>query len=724
MTKTLLFVNGQPVVLTTGGSTYSPIQNNPGLNDTFESHGSVDLQNGGKSLFELANTKVPHPLGTRLEEALQEVGKGVEETVKPDLLQVKVHEGGVSGFVLSQDQISQPTGQQNLNCGLLHTGNNTAFTVGSHRETEAGGFLQLHNALVQRVSTKESSFDPEGEKNCRSNVFTLTSDSQLLQPQIDGRSEVAHQEVRQVENLQNVVRLSLVPDAVPLKRHSMNEVVEGVNKIIKNNGEESQVPTSNLSTLVAIIQAENSATQTIEITPEEACKYNISQLMGEHAITEQQQLEKVQELSTVHTSHTESDHQKNYIIQVEKNCERVENCSSAFANDKNSAGTENSVCGATSDADVSLGPFLLIPEYNADGTVSMFQISGSDSDAPTETSPVNTVTSSSFCADDTQFHAPKETCEKASLLFPNAGENVQNIRIPVTPHIKRQNTTKPKHTEWKAIAPKVTPQVPGNIYLRDIAKRTKFRKLTSFLDTKQNSQDSCVMSENQRTEPITPVCAGNSVINLSNVTNTSSSLIIPTSAGYSLTSGSRRFRQNQSILKKKKVVPEKKVKDVPVFISQLPSSSCTIPQSGTVNMPQTLVTEGNIEAPVIGQDAPQHLSHQQKSLTTPILLAPNTTKFHSIFPERSRETSVKRSVPADLSHCPSSTASLVQNEEHTLLQQQHQQATCDDQALTIKVSTGPVYVQDSNTVQSSSASDTPLSSIRCTGESLAGINKQ
>ncbi|KAG7173145.1 uncharacterized protein LOC121861039 [Homarus americanus] len=578
MSKTLLFLNGQPVILTSEG-TESVVQDNTALASSIEGQGNVESHNNAKAIFDPGmGNKLTHPSGARLEES-----ENLGDNIRPNSVQVKVNGREVPGFMLPQDKtgtvhkvIGQTLHQSKVDYGLLSPEKIANVNVPEKgNEAESGAILQLHNALVQRVITKESNFADAGEESCGSDVFTLSANTQLLHSHVEGRTVVGSQEDSSVESLQNIVRLPIVSSQMQVDGQGVN-IATDQGQVMHVGTDESQGQPRNMSTIVAIIQGEDGSTQTIELSPEEACKLNL-QLLGGNVGAEQNPVHpspvKLQELSTPHLNLATD--QKNQITEIDNNSEGLEGgTSSVFPEEDRHDGIGgNGSCDiSTSDADVSLGPFLLIPEYNADGSISMLQIRGSDSDVSSEVSVPEPLDSNSVSISNAQFQPSRDTSEKTLMSFPRSNQNV-----PVSTHqqAKKHSNIKPKHIDWKAIAPKSTPRVPGSMYLRDIAKRTKFRNLISFLDTKQTYQDIEIKAEDMET--VTPTTLSASIAGLSNAVNVSpQALVIPSSAGFTLGTSSGLLRSPSPLLAERGVTPPIKVEDVALHLSHHPSSNSVL----------------------------------------------------------------------------------------------------------------------------------------------------
>lgn len=643
MTKTLLFLNGQPVILTSNG-TDSLVHDNGALVAGAEGHGSVVSQDDAKSLFD-PGTGVKHSQtsGSMLGES-----ESLGDNIRSNLVQVRVNGREVPGFMLSQDKagsvqkiVGHSVNQQKIEYGLLSSEkapNVDGLEKGNG--AESGGFFQLHSGPVQRVIAKDSSFADAGEESCGNDVFALAANAELVHPHVEGRTGVRSQGEGSVENIQNIVNLPIVSNQVQVEGHSVN-VAADQGQVIQVSADENQVQPRNLSTIVAIIQGEDGSTQTIELSPEEACKLNLPHLLGGSVTTQQQLIHhppvKTEDLSTAHSGIP--DGQKKQITKVESNSEGLGGSSSVFSGeDRSDEMGGNGSCGIsasdTGDTDVSLGPFLLIPEYDADGSISMLQIRSSDSVPTTEVSTAEALNPNSVSVSDSQLCPGRETTEM-SLSFPRPNQNIQKISLPMNTHqqMKNHNNMKPKYIDWKTVTPKSMPKVSGSMYLRDIAKRTKFRNLTSFLDIKQTQQECEVTTKNHVIESAAPSSNFNSsVAGLSRAVNiTPQSLVISSGAGFTLGSS-----------------------------------------SGLLQSQSSLSAERRVTNPVKVEDVSLHLSHH-----------------------------------------PSSATSVLHNEDTASLHQEP--VTCGDRALTIKVSTGPIYVTGS-TVSTTSSSTIPAPSIKCVGK--------
>ncbi|XP_071525482.1 uncharacterized protein [Panulirus ornatus] len=643
MTKTLLFLNGQPVILTSNG-TDSLVHDNAALATGAEGHGGAVSQDDPKSLFHAGTAgKHSQASGSMLSES-----ENLTDSIRSNLVQVRVNGREVPGFMLSEDKagsvqkiVGHSVNQQKIEYGLVSSEKNDNVDGPEKLNgAESGGFFQLHSAPVQRVISKDSNFTDACEESCGSDMFALAANAEIVHSHIEGRTGVGSQEEGSVENVQNIVNLPIVSNQMQVEGHSVN-VAADQSQVIQVGTEENQVQPRNLSAIVAIIQGEDGSSQTIELSPEEACKLNLPQFLGGSVTTQQQLIHhppvKIEELSTAHSSLP--DDQKSQITEVDSNSEGLEGgTSSVFPREDRSDEVHgNGSCGISAndagDNDVNLGPFLLIPEYNADGSISMLQIRSSDSVSTTEVQTAENLNPNSVSVNNSHLCQARETNEM-SLSFPRPIQNIPKINLPMNSNqqMKNPSNIKPKYIDWKTLAPKSVPKVSGSMYLRDIAKRTKFRDLTSFLGVKQTQQDCEVTSKNHVIESVTPSSSfSGSVAGLSRAVNISpQSLVMSSATGFTLGSS-----------------------------------------SGLLQSQSQLTSERRATTPVKVDDVSLHLSHH-----------------------------------------PSSDASVLCNENIAGLHQEP--VTCGDRALTIKVSTGPIYVTGS-TISTTASSTIPAPSIKCVG---------
>ncbi|XP_069935662.1 uncharacterized protein [Cherax quadricarinatus] len=597
MNKTLLFLNGQPVILTSAG-TDSLIQTNAALTTSLEGSAGVASQDDEKGLFDPPGTKHAQLSSPKLEES-----ENLQESLKPNFVQVRVNGREVPGFMLSQEKaggvpkiISQPVNQK-VEYGLLSPGK-TANGDGSEKgnAVESGGFLQFHSAPVQRGIAKDSNFADVSEESCGSDVFALATNNELLRTQVEGSS----QEIGSVESLQNLVRLPIVPNHIQVDAQNLNISVDhGQIMHVGVGTNDSHIHSRNMSTIVAIIQGEDGSTQTIELSPEEACKLNLPQLLDNNVATEQHSVtspaEKVEELSAGHP-HLPTD-QTSQLKEVERSPEGSDgSCTSIFTGEDGTDGIGgNDACDVSAgDADVSLGPFLLIPEYNADGTISMLQIRGSEPEVKSEVSAAEPLSTNSVSLSDSQLHHARESNGKSLLSFPHTGQNVQKISLPVNSTHPSKAHNKAKHTDWKTASSKSAPKVPGSIYLRDIAKRTKFRNLTSFLDTKPVHEDCEVLQESPDIEIVESSSTFNtSIAGLSGTATASPQpLVLASSSEFTLGSGNHLLTRSP-FMTGKKVSSQLNIKDIPFHMSHLPSSASLLHRDATAKLHQVSTSCGD-----------------------------------------------------------------------------------------------------------------------------------
>ncbi|KAK4292575.1 hypothetical protein Pmani_034663 [Petrolisthes manimaculis] len=613
MTKTLLFLNGQPVLLTSEEAN-SLIQDNPSLSP---GHGSSDGRAEDKALFHSVQDKA----GLGGTESLR-------DTLVPGLVQVKVSCGDGPGFVLSQDDpdpggihkiLGQQVYPQKSEYGL-HVLPSKLQEVEEEEEEddEDKGFLQLHGAGLQEVDKEEGSLSDNEGANLGSDVFTLTTNTELLHSNVENRASGSDsQGDGSLQNLQNITQLPLISEhlgvdsvasdqscviqmpqeqgqviqmtgeqsqmiqmaaasnqVIQMTTTNEGEVlqVEGVdqNQILQVGGEQqSQSQNLQQTTLVAIIQGEDGTTQTIELTPEETCKLNLSHLLTDTTTTQ----------DTITASMTQMPESSGVCLAVgssssdpvkTKTCkETITDCNSGtvldqatiFPEEQNVQGSGSPVIDdSAGDGDVSLGPFLLIPECNADGTISMLQIRGSDSETTPEP-PVSrpTMKAKSLLIKDSQRETAKKVTKKPPLTFPRPGQNIQKIRLPLNQQSPKLSLLKPKKLDLKNVSAKS--KDPGSNYLRDIAMRTKFRNLTSFLDNKTGDPD---LEETKSTHleakhiPKTSVSTSSS-IGLQNMTSilspsTAKSATTPGIFQQMLESGSDLLCSSATVIKKEEQV--------------------------------------------------------------------------------------------------------------------------------------------------------------------------
>lgn len=483
MTETLLFLNGQPVIFTSDG-TESLVQSSSPLSSGAQSQAvSQYIKDIKEELYEpqVEGEDATMPVENRLEE-------GLASNVAPTAVQVQVDGKEVPGFMLAGQNVrtvntvvghsipSQGNGFELLSSIKSECGPNNEETT----ENETAEFLQLHDQPGQTVLRKDGSFTGEGEGSCRNEVFSLGTGGELLpQTQVEGNSVIGSG-LGNTLGLQNIVRLPLMSSNVD----TVAQTVAGTNP----DGEQQR----NLNTFVAIIQGEDGNTQTVELSQEEACRLN---LLGGNGTTQQvvhQSPVKVED-GPPHTSVQTQD--MNQMVKMEGENEYSGRVSPGVLQ-MDSVGGNVSSEASSNDADVSLEPFLLIPEYGADGSISMLRIHGSDPE-PQQKPEINSV---SF---DSQPVEPSHVAEnspppEAPQMFPCPSQNVHKITIPSsTPQPVKRSSNKHKNIDWKTVTPRFRslPRVPGSMYLRDIAKRTKFRNLTSFLNTKQPSQKASVVEK-------------------------------------------------------------------------------------------------------------------------------------------------------------------------------------------------------------------------------------
>ncbi|XP_042864682.1 uncharacterized protein LOC122248622 isoform X2 [Penaeus japonicus] len=484
MTETLLFLNGQPVIFTSDG-TESLVQSNSPLSSGAQSQAvSQYIKDIKEELYEphVEGEDASMPVENRMEE-------GLASNVASTAVQVQVDGKEVPGFMLANQNVrsvntvvghsipSQGSSYDLISSIKSECGPRNEETT----ENETAEFLQLHDQPAQTVLSKDSNFTGEGEGSCGSEVFALGNGSELLpQTQVEGNSMIGNG-LGSTLGLQNIVRLPLMSSNVD----SVAQSVAGTNP----DGEQQ----TNLNTFVAIIQGEDGNTQTVELSPEEACRLNLLSGSGTTQQAVHQSPIKVEDAGPPHTS--VQTQVVNQMVKMEGENEFPGRVSPGVMQ-MDSVGGNVSSEASGSDADVSLEPFLLIPEYGADGSISMLRIHGSDPE-PQQKSEMNPVSFNSQQVEPshvTEKSPPPETTQ----MYPCPSQNVHKITIPPsTAQPVKRSSNKHKDIDWKTVTPRFRslPRVPGSMYLRDIAKRTKFRNLTSFLNTKQSSQKASVIEK-------------------------------------------------------------------------------------------------------------------------------------------------------------------------------------------------------------------------------------
>lgn len=713
MTKTLLFLNGQPVLLTSEEAN-SLIQDNPSLSP---GHGDSDGRAEAKELFH-AVVQDKAGLETKLRGP-----DSLGETLVPGLVQVKVSCGDNPGLVLSQEDpdpgglqkiLGQQVYPQKAEYGL-HVLPSKLEEV--QVEEDNKGFLQLHGAGLQDVVKKDCNFGDETEGNLGSDVFTLATNTELLHSGAENNASGSDssQDDGSLHNLQNITQLPLISDhlgvdgrgsdqgcviqmprdqgqviqmageqsqmiqmtaasnqVIQMSTTDQGEVLQvggaEQNQVLQVEGEQEGHQSQNLqqTTLLAIFQGEDGTTQTIELTPD---KLNLSHLLtgttGTAATTAQDNIaasmtqlpENGSGGVCLSVGSSSSD-----TVETKPCKETITECSAGagldqatiFPEDQTVQGNGDPVIDdSAGDGDVSLGPFLLIPECNADGTISMLQIRGSDSETTPEPPVAEpTVKAKSLLIKDTPREQAKETIKKPPLPFPRPGQNIQKIRLPLNQQSRKLSLLKPKKLDMKNVSAKS--KVPGSNYLRDIAMRTKFRNLTSFLDNKNGDSDleeakSACLEANHI--PKTTVSASPS-INLTNAT----SILSPNPGMSTTTHGIFRQMLNSGE-------------------SLLHSSSATVTEEtvGHHNTTQTM------------QNAIQFVKDTTSVVQDSALI-----------------------------HLPTTTTATTNSTTTDTLT-----SVGEDRALTIRVSTGPICVGSggsSAATTASTASSATLPSIKCTGE--------
>ncbi|XP_050695753.1 uncharacterized protein LOC126985214 isoform X5 [Eriocheir sinensis] len=227
-----------------------------------------------------------------------------------------------------------------------------------------------------------------------------------------------------------------------------------------------------VSTLVAIIQAEDGTSQTIELTPEDACQLGLPQLLQDTSTTSSTTLQPLPDPLVLAATAGEAAHPH-----------QAPECVPVFPEGQAGPGVgQEAVGGEGEEADVSLGPLLLIPEYNADGSIAtVMQIRGSGAEAVPDTARPSEAPGHS-----TALLATTDAPARPS-------HSVQKIRLPLAPQVPPAPAPTPrKQSCLRAVAPEVQamaqpgPRVPSTSLLRDAAKRTKFRNLTSLLEARQD----------------------------------------------------------------------------------------------------------------------------------------------------------------------------------------------------------------------------------------------